>query len=43
MLGTIGMEAFAACARKELQATGENVRQPTVESDRDRAIVRARR
>jgi ATP/maltotriose-dependent transcriptional regulator MalT len=32
MLAAIGMEAFAARARNELQATGENVRKRTVET-----------
>ena len=35
MLATIGMEAFAERARKELQATGEKVRQRTVETRDD--------
>jgi hypothetical protein len=43
MLATIGMEAFAERARKELQATGEKVRRRTIETDRHRPSVRARR
>jgi DNA-binding CsgD family transcriptional regulator/tetratricopeptide (TPR) repeat protein len=35
MLATIGMEAFAERARKELQATGEKVRRRTVETRDD--------
>ena len=35
MLATIGMEAFAERARKELQATGEKVRKRTVETRDD--------
>jgi DNA-binding CsgD family transcriptional regulator len=35
MLATIGMEAFAERARKELQATGEKVRRRTVETRND--------
>ncbi|MGN6167006.1 MAG: LuxR C-terminal-related transcriptional regulator [Solirubrobacteraceae bacterium] len=35
MLATIGMEAFAERARKELQATGEKVRRRTVEARDD--------
>jgi len=42
-LATIGMEALADRAGKDLQATAENVWQPTVESDRHRASLRARR
>jgi hypothetical protein len=37
------MEAFAERARRELHATGEKVRRRTVESDRPRASLRARR
>jgi hypothetical protein len=43
MLATIGMEAFAERARKELQATGEKVRRRTTATNRHRASVRARR
>ena len=35
MLASIGMEAFAERARDELQATGEKVRQRTVETRDD--------
>jgi len=35
MLATMGMEAFAERARKELQATGEKVRRRTVETRDD--------
>jgi hypothetical protein len=43
MLATIGTEALAGRARKELEATGEEVRRRTVDSDRHRADLRARR
>jgi hypothetical protein len=39
MLATIGMEAFAERACKELQATGEKVRRRTAATDRHRASV----